>query len=89
MEAVDPRAGQLVTLRQASQLLGQPEGYLTIRKRRFAVHAEHPFPQPVTTVAGLNVYDLQTLIVWDEQRKKRDAERRAAWEANRQTKETE
>ena len=76
-----------MTLPKASERLGHPAGYFTIRRSRFRNHTEFPFPQPVTEVGGIEVFDLQTLVVWDEDRKARDREKREAWEQNREPKE--
>ena len=87
MEAVDHDAARIVTLPKASKLLGKPSGYFTLRKPRWVDHDELPFPQPVSEVAGFDVYDLQALVVWDGKRKARDARKRAEWAQNRQAKE--
>ena len=75
---VDPRVGRLVTMSDASKAARKPETYFAIRRHRWQGHPEHPFPQPVTTVAGHDVYDLQELLVWDAARLQRDALTRAA-----------
>lgn len=60
---------QLVTLPQASTACNEVPDYFRIRRYRFRYDAEHPFPQPVMTVAGADVFDLHELIVWDTKRK--------------------
>jgi hypothetical protein len=67
--ATDARAGQLVTLSTASTVLGKPDAYFRIRRNRFRMDAKHPFPEPVTRLAGVDVFDLQTLVLWDAKRK--------------------
>lgn len=74
---MDPRAGRIVTLPQASRAIDKPDGYFTLRKPRWKHHDELPFPDPVTEVAGVEVYDLQQLLVWNEARLRRDAATRA------------
>ena len=73
----------LVTLADASKHVGKPPGYFGIRRRRYRLHAELPFPQPVTMIAGRDVFHLQDLLVWDEARRSRDAQTRASWEEKR------
>lgn len=84
---IDPRSGQLVTLTQASELMGKPPSYFRIRRYAVRSNDEHPFPQPVIHVAGALVYDFQTLVVWDEQRLQRDAAKRNGWAEKRAEKE--
>lgn len=74
---MDPRAGRIVTLPQASRAIDKPDGYFTLRKPRWKNHEYLPFPAPVTEVAGIEVYDLQELLVWNEARLQRDAATRA------------
>lgn len=66
---IDARVAQLVTLPEASQAIKKPVGYFTIRRHRWREHATCPFPQPVKRIGIVDVYDLQTLLVWDEKRK--------------------
>lgn len=71
----DPRAGRIVTLPQASDAIDKPSGYFTIRRQRWRHHEKHPFPDPVTEIAGVEVFDLQQLLVWDAARTKRASTR--------------
>lgn len=73
----------LVTLTDASKQVGKPTGYFGIRRRRYRLHPDLPFPQPVTVIAGRDVFNLQDLLVWDEARRARDAQTRASWEEKR------
>lgn len=69
----DPRTAQLVTLPEASAAIKKPVGYFTIRRGRFRGHATHPFPEPVKKLGGVEVYDLQSLVLWDAKRKAKPA----------------
>ncbi|MCW2924210.1 MAG: transcriptional regulator [Thermoleophilia bacterium] len=71
-----PRAGVLVTLQQASARIGQPESYFSLHRGRFEDHARIPFPPPVRSVAGKDVWTFESLAAWDEARRARDPVRR-------------
>lgn len=77
---MDAAAARLVTLAQASKAIGRQRSYFTQRKPDWVGHAELPFPQPKAHVAGVDVYDLHELLIWNEKRIQRDAATRGRWE---------